>query len=134
MPFEIALCLSDANWPSCFCECLAANSLVSQDLPEGAMADTCIALKCANSSLENLSFDIFARSYLFRPLIFERREFVFSAGKNGGASCVEQGDPTQPAFLAWCVEQQIELVHLQPESQRGTRRWKIFTDGCWRSV
>jgi hypothetical protein len=27
-----------------------------------------------------------------------RTQGVFSAGKNGGASCVEQGDPTQPAF------------------------------------
>lgn len=62
MPFEIALCLTDANSPSYLCERLAANSLVSQDLPDGAMADACIALKCANSSLENLLFDIFARN------------------------------------------------------------------------
>jgi hypothetical protein len=45
-----------------------------------------------------------------------RNQFVFSAGKNGGASCVEQGNSTQPAFFGVVLERQIELVHLQLES------------------
>ena len=38
------------------------------------MAYTRFALQLANSSLENVLFDVFACYYLFRLLIFERRE------------------------------------------------------------
>ena len=39
------------------------------------MANASGAFKLANSRLENAFFDVFACNYLFRLLIFERREF-----------------------------------------------------------
>ena len=49
--------------------------LTFQDLVQSAMAYARIALKLSYSNFENVLFYIFACNYLFRLLIFERREF-----------------------------------------------------------
>jgi hypothetical protein len=54
---------------------LPANLFVSENLPNCVMAYARLALKLANSNFENVLFDFFSRNYLFRLLIFERREF-----------------------------------------------------------
>jgi hypothetical protein len=56
-------------------ESLKTNVFASQDLVQRVMAHSRIAFQLSNSSLENVLFDVFACNYLFRLLIFERREF-----------------------------------------------------------
>lgn len=46
-----------------------------QDLVKRVMAYAGLALKFANSSLENVLFDVFACNYLFGLLVFEGFEF-----------------------------------------------------------
>jgi hypothetical protein len=56
-------------------ESLATNRFASQNPLKCVMAHSCTAFQHSNSGLENVLFDIFACNYLFRLLIFERREF-----------------------------------------------------------
>ena len=57
-------------------ESLSAHALAFQDLVKSVMAHPTVTFYPSNSNCENVTFDIFARKYLFRPLIFERCEFI----------------------------------------------------------
>src|SRR5512146_3261295 len=48
--------------------------------------------------------------------------------------CDNGPELTSRHFLAWCIERQIELVHIQPGKPRRTRASRVFTDGCETNV
>ena len=59
---------------------------------------------------------------------------VAERGQPLAIRCDNGPELTSRHFLAWCVERQIELVHIQPGSRRRTRRLRASRGGCGKSV
>jgi putative transposase len=59
---------------------------------------------------------------------------VAERGQPLAIRCDNGPELTSRHFLAWCVERKIELVHIQPGNRRRTPEWRVFSDGCAKSV
>ena len=61
-------------------------------------------------------------------------ERIAERGLPGAIRCDNGPEFTSRHFLAWCMEREIELIHIQPGSRRRTRTLRASTDGCGKSV
>jgi putative transposase len=59
---------------------------------------------------------------------------VAERGQPLAIRCDNGPELTSRHFLAWCVERQIELVHIQPGKPMQNGRVESFQDGCGKSV
>jgi len=59
---------------------------------------------------------------------------VAERGQPRAIRCDNGAELTSRHFLAWCVERQIELVHIQPGKPTQDARVETFMDGCEKSV
>ena len=59
---------------------------------------------------------------------------VAGRGRPQAIRCDNGPELTSRHFLVWCVERQIELVHIQPGKPTQNEPVESFHDGCGKSV